>query len=81
MMMVSVIKRGKVVSCLARKLTVADPLVLLTTNTKDFGGDKNSLDIVHNEITDDLDRTRARVCLNWDRAASMVLSRSRLKSI
>jgi hypothetical protein len=59
----------------------ADPLVLLTTNTDDFGAEKGSRGLVHPEITDDLVPTKARVCLNWGEAAAIVLTPARLKSL
>jgi hypothetical protein len=59
----------------------ADPLILLTTNTDDFGGDKGSSGGIHPEIAGDLIGTKARVCLSWDLVAAAVLTRARLKLI
>lgn len=65
----------------AHAVPTADPLVLLTTNTDDFGRDKAAQGIVHPEIAHDLAQTKAQVCLNWDWAAAAVLSSARRKLI
>jgi hypothetical protein len=59
----------------------ADPLVLFTTNPDDFVDRSKGANVIHKDITDDLSGTKAQVCLNWDWAASLVLSATRLKAI
>jgi hypothetical protein len=58
---------------IAHAVPTADLLILLTTNPASGA--------IHQEITDDLAGTKALVCLNWDWAASLLLSKARLKSI
>jgi hypothetical protein len=58
----------------------AGPLILLTTNPDDFG-DKAVPGGVHEEIANDLMGTKACVCLSWDLAGSLVLSRARLNAL
>lgn len=59
----------------ARAVPRAEPLILLTTNTSDFGEQGR----VHSEIADDLAGTKARVCLSWPEAAAAVLGEARLR--
>lgn len=65
---------------IARAVPAADPLVLLTTNTDNFG-DKGPPDRVHADLTVDLAGTKAQVCLSWDRAAALLLTPTRRTSI
>lgn len=66
---------------IARAVPAADPLILLTRNTDDFGGDKTAPGAIHPEIAGDLIGTSARVCTTWDLAAAVTLSVARLKLI
>jgi hypothetical protein len=56
----------------------AVPLVLLTTNPSDFA-DKSKGNQIHHEISDDLAGTAARVCVDWEVAARLVLNSVRLQ--
>jgi hypothetical protein len=66
--------------CVARMVSAADPLILLTTNPDDFT-DKSVGGAIHRDLTGDLAGTKGQLCLNWDWAAGLVLSQARLKSI
>lgn len=65
---------------IARAAPTANTLILLTTNTNDFG-DKNSQTGVHVSLTAELVSTTARICLSWDETAAAVLSSPRCKLI
>lgn len=60
---------------IAKSIPDANPLVLFTTNTKDFGDKSYGSTRIHTEISGDLDGTKAQVCLNWDWALNAALGR------
>ena len=62
---------------IARGRTSGHPLVLLTTNTSDFG-DKAGPDGVHADLAADLAPTGARIRLSWATAAATLLPPARL---
>ena len=66
---------------IAQAIPAADPLVLFTTNSNDFGDKSGDSIHIHQEISDDLAGTKGRVCLNWNRAAKLVLNQTRLNLI
>lgn len=66
---------------IAHAVPAADPLILFTTNPDDFVDKSKGATVIHKEITQDLAGTNAQLCLNWDWAASLVLSVARLKAI
>jgi hypothetical protein len=65
---------------IAHAVPAADPLVLLTTNPDDFT-DKSRAGSIHHEITDDLVGTKGQLCLEWNWAVGLILSKARLRSI
>lgn len=66
---------------IAQAMPAADPLVLLTTNPDDFLDKSKGRSHIHQEISDDLAGTKGQMCLDWRRAAKLVLTPARFNSI
>jgi hypothetical protein len=58
---------------IAKSIPNANPLILFTTNTKDFADKTYGSTRIHAEISNDLDGTEAQVCLNWNWAFNEAL--------